>query len=471
MRLGTTVPRIRDGGESKASGPPVLWWVHPAERLCPLAQLEGGPLVLGRGGTSDGCLDSHHVSREHARLRKDGPLLIVEDLGSTNGTFVSGVRRDRAPLAVGSVVRLGDWVGIIVPGALVGGQVVAEVAPGMLGGSKLNEALEPARRAATSSLPIIIEGATGTGKECVALAVHAWSGRSGPFCAMNCAAVPEHLAEAELFGYRRGAFTGADRASPGRVRAAHGGTLLLDEFTELSLPVQAKLLRMLERDEVTPLGDAHPVPVDVRLVVAAQEPLRHALATERLRPDLYARLDGVTVQLPPLRERIEEAPVLFMHFAREFAAGYLPTIQAELVESLCLYDWPLNVREVKLLAQRLLVLHGHEPMLCQRHLPDRMRHVHDSPTGAPPESTNHSDQSAPLPRLERIPGETREQRDTREIDALVRALRHFDGNMRRSCEAIGLSRQRAYRLMRRRQVSQDQNGLVDEADDGKDAND
>ena len=189
---------------------------------------------------------------------------------------------------------------------------------------------------------------------------------------MNCAAVPEALAEGELFGYRKGAFTGASCGNLGHFRSANGGTLLLDEFTELPLALQAKLLRVLEQREVLPLGESRPVPVDVRVVVAAQEPLSAALEHRRLRADLYARLDGVTIQLPPLRQRLEDVVPLFEYFASEVSGGHPPRVEAELIEQLCVYDWPFNVRELELVVRRLLVLAGHEPVLRRHHLPARV---------------------------------------------------------------------------------------------------
>ena len=145
-------------------------------------------------------------------------------------------------------------------------------------------------------------------------AIHAWSGRPGPFVAVNCAALPETLAEAELFGYRRGAFTGADKASAGYFRSAEGGTLLLDEVSDLPLPLQAKLLRVLEQREVHPLGETRPVPIDVRIVVAGQVPLLEAARAGRFRADLVGRLDGLTVRLPPLRDRRRTSRRCFRSF-------------------------------------------------------------------------------------------------------------------------------------------------------------
>ena len=421
-----------------------LQWLHPERRA---VLLESAELLFGRGASGPGRLEGNEVSRQHARLRRDGPLLLVEDLGSRNGVYVQGERCQGAPLVEGSVLRLGEWVGQIVrlldPAEAT--RDFSELAPGVMGGRQLSRVLEVACRGASSDLPVVIEGETGTGKECVARAVHAWSGRAGPFLAVNCAALPEHLAEGELFGYRRGAFTGAERASPGHFRAAQGGTLLLDEFMELSLALQAKLLRVLEQREVVPLGESTPVPIDVRLVVASQETLEHALAEQRLRSDLYARLDGILLQLPPLRDRVEDVPALFRHFLVKAGGGRAPALETALVEQLCLYDWPFNVREVQLLAKKLMVLHGHEPLLRRSHVPERLRVVQGLSRDAP----SHQPQSPQIHALAPVAGETREQRDERELAALTAALRAADGNVARACQALGLSRQRAYRLMHR----------------------
>ena len=202
------------------------------------------------------------------------PLLL--DLNSTNGVFVNGRAVKHANLSSRDVLRLGDWVGIVVSLTDSGSEPWSfrELTPGYWAGPVLQAALAPARLVAASDLPMIIQGETGAGKEGAARAIHAWSGRRGPFVALNCAALPEALAEAELFGYRKGAFTGAERASPGYLRAAEGGTLFLDEIAELSLPIQAKLLRAVEQRELCPLGESTPVAIDVRLLAATQSPLR-----------------------------------------------------------------------------------------------------------------------------------------------------------------------------------------------------
>jgi transcriptional regulator of acetoin/glycerol metabolism len=393
-------------------------------RAAGAAPAEPAELILGRDAGCAVALTGPEVSRRHAALRADPRQgAVIADLGSRNGVRVNGRAVPSAPLRAGDVVRLGGWIGIVTatPGP------VDPIAPGFWGGGALQAALAPARQAAASDLPVILEGETGTGKERAAEAIHGWSGRPGPFAAVNCAALPETLAEAELFGYRRGAFTGADRSSPGFFRAADRGTLLLDEVSDLPLALQAKLLRVLEEREVQPLGETRPVPVDVRIIVAGQQPLIEIVRAGRFRADLLARLEGLTVRLPPLRQRREDVLPLFTALLGQQTGGPVPTLESDLVEQLCTYDWPFNVRELALLAKRLTVICGPGTTLKPADLPPRMREG----GAAAPEAGE-----GPAPPLEPV-----------RLPALIAALRSAAGNVSRAAALLGISRQRAYRLM------------------------
>jgi DNA-binding NtrC family response regulator len=431
---GTTTVTEAASAARASSDEAALIWLFPRAAapvdLRPGARRE---LTIGRDETSAVCLAGNDVSRRHAILRIDPEEGIrIADLGSRNGVRVNGRPVSEATIGVGDVVRLGGWVGVVAakPGTFV------EIAPGLWGGSALQEALAPLRQAAASDLPIVLEGETGTGKELAARALHRWSGRPGPLVAVNCAALPEGLAEGELFGYRRGAFTGADRPSAGFFRGADHGTLLLDEVSDLPLALQAKLLRVLEEREVQPLGEVRPVPIDVRVVVAGQQPLIEAVRAGRFRADLLARFDGLAVRLPPLRTRREDVLPLFSHLLEEIGQGRAPSMESDFAERLCMHDWPFNVRELVLLAKRLVTLHGSDVTLRAQHLPERIAGGPGAPLGAP---------TAGAPAgAARTPGAPA---DPVELPALVVALRASGGNVARAAAMLGISRQRAYRLM------------------------
>ena len=426
MSAGDSETTEREDVSANApAGRLALEWVWPLQRAEPL---QGPRLSIGRDEGASLRVEGAGVSRLHAELYRQGPLYVVRDLGSTNGTWLGGRRIEHAPVSPGGVLRVGEWVGVF---SLRGDDATefGELAPGMFGGAALAQLLAPLRRAATSTLPVLLLGETGTGKERFARATHHFSGRTGPFLAVNCAALPEQLAEAELFGYRRGAFTGAERASPGYFRAAHGGTLFLDEMPELSLALQAKLLRVLEDGQVMGLGESTSVGVDVRIVSASQKPLRELVAATQLRQDLAARLNGLELRIPPLAERRADVPRLFSQFLKQQSGGRPPAVEARLIEALCLHDWPENVRELELLTRRLLVVHGHEPSLLRQHLPPEIARLNDDPrTG-----------KRPLP-----PVQDRREHD---LGRLKKELENNGGNMKAAAEALGISRQRVYRLL------------------------
>jgi DNA-binding NtrC family response regulator len=412
-----------------------LRWVFPILRELPLRP-DLYPVIVGRDGDGQGLLEGNELSRRHAELRFDGGQLVIRDLESRNGIFVNAQRRAQAVLRLHDVVRLGGWVGVVV---LDGGREAQSAGPegatGLHLGPTARQVALPARQLAATNISMVLEGETGTGKERFARAIHEWSGRKGPLVAINCAAVPESLAEAELFGYREGAFTGAIRGSAGHFRAAHGGTLFLDEVTDMPWTIQAKVLRALEQKEILPVGESQPVPVDVRILAATQTPLEAAVTAKRLRADFHARLDGYTLRIPPLRERRDDIPSLFTHL---LARHGLPAVSAtsngvglspRLVEALCAYGWPLNVRELDFLAQRLAALQAREPVLRRSHLPDRIRGF------APPAPS----ESAAVECATGGGAPTREQ--------LLAALTSSGGNLARAAEQLEISRQKAYRIL------------------------
>jgi DNA-binding NtrC family response regulator len=238
----------------------------------------------------------------------------------------------------------------------------------------MKEVYATIEQVADSRATVLITGESGTGKEVVARLIHDLSSRSGEaYVALSCAALPETLLESELFGYLKGAFTGADNDKPGRFETANGGTLFLDEIGDLPSPTQVKLLRVLQEREIERLGATRPTPIDVRLVTATNRDLGHAVEDGSFRLDLLYRLQVVELHLPPLRERREDVMPLAEHFLAKFAAENgrkLKQVSAEALESLLEYSWPGNVRELENMMERAVVLSGREDeVLNLSHLP------------------------------------------------------------------------------------------------------
>jgi two-component system response regulator HydG len=232
---------------------------------------------------------------------------------------------------------------------------------GIIGGSApMQEVFDTLRQVSASTATVLILGESGTGKELVARAIHANSPRRGNhFVPLNCAALSETILESELFGHEKGAFTGAMQTRKGRFEYAHGGTLFLDEIGDLPLPIQIKLLRVIEYGEVFRVGSNAPLKVDVRLLAATNRNLASLIREGKFREDLYYRLNVVTVELPPLRERLEDLPILTQTFFNEFAAQHgkqAPGIMPGAMELLYNYDWPGNVRELRNCVESMVVL-------------------------------------------------------------------------------------------------------------------
>ncbi|MBK9757171.1 MAG: sigma 54-dependent Fis family transcriptional regulator [Nannocystis sp.] len=327
------------------ASPGRLALVHAAGRV---ALEPGRPLLLGSGPLADLQLADRYASARHARIFADGDRHVIEDEGSTNGTYVDGVRVARAYLGPGAHVQLGGWRASVVaqhprprpqPGPL-----------GMVGASPAFCALERALlRLAPLPQPVLVRGETGTGKELAARALHQHSPRAaGPFVALNCGAIPEGLCESELFGHVRGAFTGAVRAHHGAFARASGGTLFLDEVAELPLPLQAKLLRVLETRRVVPVGGEGEQAVEVRVVAATHQPLEALVAAQRFRGDLLHRLGALQVDLPALRDRSADIPALLEHFAAGLASelGRPICLTPAAVAAATAHAWPGNIREL-----------------------------------------------------------------------------------------------------------------------------
>jgi two-component system response regulator HydG len=232
---------------------------------------------------------------------------------------------------------------------------------GVVGSSpKMHELIAKLRHIAPTNATVLVQGETGTGKELVAKALHNNSNRRGkPFVAMNCTALNENLLDDELFGHEAGAYTGAEKMRKGRFEHANGGTLFLDEVGDMPLPLQAKLLRVLENNEITRIGSNDPLKVNVRVVSATHRDLEQAVADGKFRQDLYFRLNRLKVRIPPLRERREDIPLLANHFMKEFNqlhGKHVTSISEAVRRAMATYDWPGNVREIRNFIESMVVL-------------------------------------------------------------------------------------------------------------------
>ncbi|WP_201756219.1 sigma 54-interacting transcriptional regulator [Corallococcus silvisoli] len=295
----------------------------------------------------------------------------------------------------------------------------------------LLQLFELLRRLAASPLPVLIHGETGAGKENAAWAVHHWSRRAAQgFVALNCAALPESLVEAELFGHERGAFSGADRARAGLLERASGGTLFLDEVAELSLPIQAKLLRALDQQVITRLGDSRERPVDLRVVAATHRVLADEVKAGRFRQDLFFRLSAAVVMLPPLRDRPRELPLLARAFLEDACAraGRPPLhLSAATMEVLSAHGWPGNVRELKNAVEYAAAM-SPGPVVEPSHLPDSLR-------ATPPEPARGEEGTAASPRVfQNLAEELR----TLERRRMMEALEATGGVQTRAAQLIGM---------------------------------
>jgi two-component system, NtrC family, nitrogen regulation response regulator NtrX len=298
---------------------------------------------------------------------------------------------------------------------------------------------------------VLITGESGTGKELIARALHRLSPRKdAPFIKVNCAAIPAELIESELFGYEKGAFTGAVGRKKGLFEQANGGTLFLDEIGDMSLDAQAKVLRALQSGEITRVGSEQTVLVDVRVVAATNRDLEAGVADGRFREDLYFRLSVVPLRSPSLRERRDDIPALALAFAKTFAAenGIREKhVDAEVVEALSLRSWPGNVRELRNVVERMVILSGDRVTLDDVPPEGRLR---DSQSGdAPPPARA----ATPVPAAPELPSgdarpTLREFRDRAEADYILATLREFDWNISRASVVLGVERTNLHKKMR-----------------------
>ena len=375
-------------------------------------------------------IDDDRLSARHAAIARVGATWRIADLGSRNGTYVDGVRIHGEVSRAGDlVVRCGGTILLLLESERGHGQAPADDGASVIGPELATALAEIAEHAASPTL--LLHGESGSGKELAARRFHEAGPRAhGPLVAINCAAIPEGIAERVLFGARKGTYSGATSDATGCMQDADGGTLFLDEIAELDLAVQAKLLRALETRVIVPLGGSKGVAVDLGIVAASHQDLRAAVAARRFREDLYFRLAHPAVRMPPLRERRADLPRLVARFLAAARADLQP--HPRLVEACCLRAWPGNVRELRgALAQAAsAAIRAGRAIVRAEDLPDDAGREVGATATSP----------APAPRAST--GEL-----TRE--ALLAALDGAGGNISATARTLGLHRTQLRRLLQR----------------------
>jgi hypothetical protein len=381
-------------------------------------------------------VDDALMSATHAQISRVVESWMIEDKGSKNGVIVNGEVRPKAVLSDGDILELGRTFFLFRTGVPADRDLPAVFdsrdlrAPASQWGTflcTLARELQALEQVAKAPLPLLLTGETGTGKEVLARGVHSLSERRGPFVAVNCGGLPENLIESELFGYRKGAFSGATEDRPGLVRSAEGGTLFLDEIGDLPPSSQAALLRVLQEHEVLPLGATQPVAVDFRLVAATNRTLPALVERGTFRADLLARLAGHTVHLPPLRDRREDLGLIIRELLGRVAGSAADrfVFDRHVVRQLLSYHWPFNVRELEngLMAAAALATDGR---IRLEHLPKTMT----SDRAALAESTSGGSE------------------DSRRAE-LAQLLEVHGGNVSAVARAMGKARAQVQRWMKR----------------------
>jgi two-component system, NtrC family, response regulator AtoC len=436
-------------------------------------RLNYGVVTVGRAVGNDISIDDTSVSRHHLRLHVSEQQVEAEDLGSANGSSVlqdtEGAREEtsseaqrrlvpheRTRLVPGDVLRVGGVPMVLQarrPSTLGTIKLVNPQKGGpLLLDTEMKRTYELAARTAASDIAVLILGETGVGKEVMAETIHRKSPRhEHPFLKLNCAALPEALLESELFGHERGAFTGAHAAKVGLLESTDGGTVFLDELGELPLGTQAKLLRVLEERIVLRLGSNKPREINVRFVTATNRDLYKEARAGRFREDLYYRVSGMILRIPPLRERPSEIEPLARHFLRVFctrSAVPEPSLSAAALQALMSYAWPGNVRELRNVTERAA-------LLVEGHTIER-EHILLEPNPMMPADSEllpYSDElEAPTGVFNALPGPpklptvtgvgARESGGGREVERqrIIQALDAAGGNQTRAAETLQVSR-------------------------------
>lgn len=416
-----------------------------------------GEVTIGRGPSNDIRIDHPSISRHHLVLRLAEDAITAIDQGGANGTTVRGVRlpsRVAVAIAANEALGLGELVVAVQevralpPSARASdrsnGTVTSSRREPIVLDPAMSRIYELATRVARGTISVLIVGETGTGKEVLAEYVHDMSPRAkGPLVRINCAALSDALIESELFGHEKGAFTGAVRERQGLIEVADGGTIVLDEIGEMPIAMQAKLLRVLEDRALLRVGGAKRYPVDVRFVAATNRDLDAEVAVGRFRRDLYFRIAGAILAIPPLRERPQEIVALARAFAAEAAARLgraVPTLDATTIAMLRKHEWPGNARELRNEIERAVLLAD------EAITPDLL--------------TLSGVRSAPVPPAAKPPApQLTDELAALERQRILAALEQCNGNQTRAAKALGMplrtfvKRIAAYGLTRSRKTS------------------
>jgi DNA-binding NtrC family response regulator len=409
------------------------------------------PIV--RIGTNEKCdlvLSDNTISRFHCEIRQIRDEYLLVDHDSTNGTYVGDLRLREAYLYPNCELLIGNSLVRFMP--LVEEIPVYPIARnryGSLIGSahRMRSVYGIIDKVGPSELSVVVEGETGTGKELVARAIHERSRRSrGPLVIFDCSAFPENLLESELFGHEKGAFSGAIRTHRGVFERAEGGTIFFDELGEMSVALQPKFLRALESGEIRRVGGERTIRVDVRVVAATNRNLPALVEEGKFRQDLYYRLAKVRIELPPLRDRLEDLPLLIEHFLTELRTRdetvVARTFAPESIDALRCYDWPGNVRELRNVVERAATFCEGDEVLVED-LPAELR-----------AKLGHSDPARGLVAPTLMPGENLKDAKERmvaqfERDYLLQLLERHNMNISRVAREAGIDRRHVYRLMKK----------------------
>jgi DNA-binding NtrC family response regulator len=415
-------------------------------------------ITIGAMEDNDLIVSDDTVSRYHCRIVQEDTAYLLVDLGSTNGTFINRVRIKEAYLKPGCTIGLGntevkfhsaDEKVEIIPSR-------KEKLGGMVGRHmKMRELYAVLEKIAPTATTVVIEGETGTGKEVVAQTIHTLSPRaSGPMMVFDCGAVPDNLIESELFGHEKGSFTGAIMTRQGLFEMAHGGTLFLDELGELPLDLQPKLLRALEQREIRRVGSNKPIKVDVRIIAATNRNLEDEVRNGRFRQDLFYRLSVVRVFLPPLRDRVEDIPLLIKHFLTEGSYNKKPdgtqkvqNVSRAAMDLIQAYKWPGNVRELVNTVERAVSFAEGE-IVEPRDLPETVRGEEPAPRGLAGAAV--SQPMSTMPDSDSTFKDAKERWvSSFERDYIVTLLKKNKGNISHAAREADIDRKYFRKLMRK----------------------